>query len=129
MLDTINTRDISKIKGLFSKNALGKIDNIDGKLKEFLDFYSGEYVSSKYSCSIGDKFENGDHEKSFYFSIAIMNDKDTYVIACTDVVSSEKNPNDIGICRLAIIRKEDANSASAWHSGSDDIFEIKCFYK
>lgn len=40
VLDTINTIDVSKIKELFSKNALAKIDDIDGKLKEFPDFYS-----------------------------------------------------------------------------------------
>ena len=49
VIDTINTRDISKVKGLFSKNALAKIDDIDGKLKEFLIFTQGNYVSSKYS--------------------------------------------------------------------------------
>jgi len=129
VLDTINTKDISKIKGLFSKSALAKIDDIDGKFKEFLDFYSGEYVSSKYSCPIGDNFENGDHTKSFYFSIAITTDKDIYVIACTDTISSSKNPDEVGISRLAIIRKEDANSSTAWHSGSNDVPEVKCFYK
>jgi len=129
VLDTINTRDISKIKGLFSKNALPKIDDIDGKLKEFLDFYSGEYVSSTYSCPIGDKFENGNHKKSFYLGIAIKTDKDSYTITCTDVVSNPKNPDDVGICQLEIIHEAEANSSSAWHSSSNDDPEVKCFYK
>jgi len=129
VLDTINKKDISEIKGLFSKNALAKIDDVDGKLKEFLDFYSGNYVSSTYSSPIDDNFENGNHKKSFYIHITITNDKDLYVISCTDVVSSPNNPDDIGISRLAIIHEVDVNSSSAWHSGSTNNPEIKCFYK
>lgn len=129
VLDKINTRDVSEIKGLFSKNALEKIDDIDGKIKGFLDFYSGEYVSSKYSCPIDDNFKNGNHKKSFYIHITITTDKDLYVISCTDVVSSPKNPDDIGISRLTIIHEVDVNSSSAWHSGSTNVPEVKCFYK
>lgn len=129
VLDTINTRDVSAIKGLFSKNALAKIDGIDGKLKEFLEFYSGNYVSSKYSCPIDDNFENGNHKKSFDIHFTITTDKDVYVISCTDVVSSPKNPDDIGISRLTIIHEADVNSSSAWHSGNTNVLEVKCFYK
>ncbi|EHI97929.1 hypothetical protein CDLVIII_1227 [Clostridium sp. DL-VIII] len=130
VLDTINKRDVSAIKSLFSKSALTQIDDIDGNLKEFFNFYSGEYVSSKYSCPIDDNFENGNHKKSFYLIISITTDKDSYVIACTDVISSPKNPDDVGICQLKIIRDADADSSYAWHhSGSKDVPEVKCFYK
>ena len=130
VLDTINTKDISKIKGLFSKSALAKIDNIDGKLKEFLDFYSGSYVSSTYSCPVGDTYENGNHKKSFYLIITIATDKDSYVIGCTDVVSSPKSPDDVGICQLKIIRDAEVETSGAWHhNGSKDVPEVKCFYE
>jgi hypothetical protein len=128
VLDTINTRDISKVKSLFSKNSISKINDIDGKLKEFLDFYSGKYVSSKYSSSIGDLYENGNHKKSFYLLITIVTDKGSYMIACTDVVSSPKNPDDVGICQLEIIHEADVDSSSAWHNnGSKDDSKVKCF--
>ena len=77
--------------------------------------------------SEGDHFENGNHKKSFYFIYYYSTDKDSYAISCTDVISSPKNPNDLGICQLEIIHKVDAKSSSAWHSGSQDIPEVKCF--
>lgn len=129
VLDAINTRDVSAIKDLFSKNALAQIDNIDGKLKEFLDFYSGNYVSCRYGSSIGDKFGNGNHKKSFYLGMVITTDKDSYTVTCTDVISSPKNQDDVGICRIAIIHEADANSSSAWHKSSGDVPEVECFYK
>ncbi|EHI97930.1 hypothetical protein CDLVIII_1228 [Clostridium sp. DL-VIII] len=129
VLDTINSRDISAIKGLFSKNAISQIDDIDGKLKEFLDFYSGEYVSSKDGSSIDDIYENGNHKKTFDLLITITTDKDLYLISCTDVVSNPKNLDDVGISQLEIIHKASANLSSAWHSVSKDVPEIKCFYE
>ncbi|MBV7275923.1 DUF5104 domain-containing protein [Clostridium sp. PL3] len=127
VLDTINTRDILKVKGSFSKNSISKINDIDGKLKEFFDFYSGKYVSSKYGSSIGDLYENGNHKKSFYLIITITTDKGSYVIACTDVVSSPKNPDDVGICQLRIIHEADVDSSTAWHDGDGDTPGVRCF--
>jgi hypothetical protein len=127
VLETINTRDISSIKGMFSKSALTQISDIDGKLNEFLAFYSGKYISSTYSCPVGDDVENGNDKKSFYLGFTVTTDKGAYELACTYVVSDPKDPDDVGVCQLAIIHAADANSSVAWHSGSQDTPAVECF--
>lgn len=127
ILDAINTRDVSSIKGMFSKSALTQISDIDEKINEFLTFYSGKYVSSKYSYSIGDDVENGNDQKSIYLTITVTTDKDSFVIACTDVISNPKDSDKIGVCQLEIIHEADAESSVAWHSGSQNTPAVECF--
>jgi hypothetical protein len=59
--------------------------------------------------------------------ITITTDKGSYIIACTDVVSSPKNLDDVGICQLRIIHEAEMDSSTAWHDGDGDTPGVRCF--
>ncbi|MFT9078489.1 DUF5104 domain-containing protein [Ethanoligenens sp.] len=128
ILDTINTRNMSSVKKLFSKKAIAKIGNVDEKLNEFYTFYSGDFVSSKVSDSVEDEYNGGNDRKSIHLWFTVKTNKDTYVIGCSDVISNPKDPSDVGAFQLYIVREEDMSSAVGLYGSGQDRIAIQCFY-
>jgi hypothetical protein len=126
ILNTINSRNITKINALFSKNARSQINDLDNKIAKFLEFYQGEYVSSVYANAIMDHYDNGNDENMFDFLITVTTDKEIYVIDCKYIISNPKIPENIGVYRMEIIKSANAESSVSWHDVSDKVPDVKC---
>lgn len=126
IMSTINTRDIAKIKALFSKDARAHIVDLDNKLAKFLAFYQGEYVSSIYVNAPEDYNGDGSHQKMYDYFIMVKTDQEDYVIECEYIVSNRKSSEKIGAFRLDIIKSANAPASVSWHSIAHNTPDVQC---
>lgn len=122
-------RDASSLKKLLTKNAISKIDNLDEKLEEVINFCQGEYLSHEYSFSTGGHNNYGKKQITIDLFITFKTGENLYVIGCQQVVYDDIT-NDPGIFRLQVIEESKAESSDNWHQYNDNPDEpsIKAYY-
>jgi hypothetical protein len=122
-------RDTSSLKKLLTKNAISKIDNLDEKLEEVINFCQGEYLSHDYYFTTGGHNNYGKKNLSIDVSITFKTKIDIYIIYYQQLIYDDIN-DDLGIYGLRIIIKSIASTSDNWHQINDNPDEpsIKAYY-
>ena len=109
LLTAIQNKDREKIKSLFAKNILSKVEDFETSMKKLFDYYEGDYVSYD-DCGgplTDEAIVNGDKVKIIKPSYEIETSKRSYRMTFELRTDDTKDSNNIGLWSIDIIKTED----------------------
>ena len=112
IVDALKSKDTNALKKMFSKNSVSKIDQIDSKLKTFVDYCQGNYVSYEYSITKNSVNETETVITNYVF-ISYITDKNTYIIGCADITLDTGNKNNTGVYDLDVYNYADVGKTKS----------------
>lgn len=118
IIDALENKDEEEIKKMFSPNALKEAKDIDGGIEYLMKFYKGKFVSKEGSYIAS--HSKGDGEKTIEMSYfyRVTTDKDKFIVFFIDKVYDRKNPDNVGLYMLQIIKLSDEEKEFDW--GGDE---------
>ncbi len=114
IIEAIGKRDKEGLKKMFSVNALNKADNIDDGIEYITQFYKGEIKSKDGTVVTSDSKDFGTRTKKLECNYTVVTDKDTYIVFFIDQVLDTKNPDNVGLYMLQIIKEADEEEEFDW---------------
>lgn len=118
-LTSIQNKDKEKLKSLFAKNALNKIENLDDSIEELFSYYEGEYTSYDDWGAFHEtgEIKYGNKITELRSTYDIVTDKGNYR-ATMKMISVDTNDSDnIGVWSIYIIKAENDDDLSCAYWG------------
>lgn len=119
VLEAIKNKDKDSLKSMFSKKAIAEAENFDQSIADLFDFFQGDFVS--YNDWTGPMVEEGRNDdgtgrnwKSTESTYDVDTSEQKYRFAIKGFTKDTADPDNIGICSLYIIKKEDTNEKFAY---------------
>jgi hypothetical protein len=114
IIEAIEKKDTEGLKKMFSANALKEADDIDGGINYIMNFYKGK-IESKEGAQEGsgskDYGEKTHELKCFYI---ITTEEDKYIVFFIENLVDTKNPDNVGLYMLQIIKESDRKKEFDW---------------
>lgn len=109
LIKALESKEKTAITEMFSKDVTNNVENFDESIEWLLEYYQGEYISRSEDGSIWatKTVEYDEKMEDIHMSYDIQTAKDTYRIAIYEITLDNKNPDNVGIRSLYIIRMEE----------------------
>ncbi|MCB2343279.1 DUF5104 domain-containing protein [Clostridium estertheticum] len=118
IIECLESNDKKGLKKMFSPKALKEAKDIDGGIDYIMAFYKGKMKSrDKGTIPTDDSVEDGERKSELDCEYVVTTDKDTYDVFFIDQTVDTKNPDNVGISMLQIIKEKDRDKEFDWGTG------------
>jgi hypothetical protein len=114
IIEAIGRRDKEGLKKMFSINALKEAESIDDDIEYLMQFYKGSIQSKDGTVVTSDSKNDGEKTKKLECYYTVVTDKDTYIVFFINQVVDTKNPDNLGLYMLQIIKQSDEEEEFDW---------------
>ncbi len=114
IMEALKNEDKEGLKRMFSPNALKEAKDIDGGIDYIMKFYKGNIKSKDCALEVSDHKNNGEKTKEMKAFYTVKTDKDTYIVFFIDDLVDKKNPDNVGLYMLQIIKESDRAKEFDW---------------
>lgn len=112
--EALENKDKEGLKKMFSPNALEKAKDIDSGFDYLMEFYKGKIKSKKIALEVTDYKNYGERTSELKVSCTVTTDEDTYIVFFIDQLVDKKNPDNVGLYMLQIIKKSNEEKEFDW---------------
>lgn len=122
IIGALENKDKERLKKMFSSNALEEAKDIDGGIDYIMGFYKGKMKSSDDGGGpvASDLKDNGEKKSELDCMYIVTTDEDTYIVFFIEQKVDTKNPDNVGLYMLQIIKESDQDKEFDWGTN------IKC---
>lgn len=120
IVDSLENKDKEGLKKMFSPKALKEAKDIDEGIDYIMEFYKGNVKSKERALSRSDSNSDGERTSELKVFYTVTTDKDTYIVFFIEEKVDTKNPDNVGLYMLQIIKESDQNKEFDWGTN------IKC---
>ena len=115
IIEALENKDKEALKKMFAPNALKEAKDIDGGIDYIMEFYKGK-MKSRDNGTIPSKglVEDGQKKSELDCEYIVTTDKDTYIVFFIDQIVDTKNPDNVGLYMLQIIKESDEDKEFDW---------------
>lgn len=108
VLSVLENEDSKSLQSIFSKQALSEVADFDEQESALFAFLEGSIISWERTglTSIDDIEGNDKYSKNISW-YEVTTDKDTFIIFMIDCCTDTKNPENVGLYSLRVIKKAD----------------------
>ena len=114
IIECIKNRDKEKLKDMFSVNVVEEAKNIDSSIDYLINFYKGEIQSKDVALQVSDHNDSGEKTSEIKAFYTVETDEDTYIVFFIDKTVDIKDPNNVGLYMLQIIKESDRETQFDW---------------
>ena len=114
LIKVLENKDKDGLKKMFSPNALKEAQDIDGSINEMMNFYKGKMKSNKRTVATSESKDYGEKKKELNCSYKVTTDNGNYSIHFVEKLIDTKNPNNVGIYTLDIMKEQDGDKFFHW---------------
>ena len=121
VLITIKNKDSDGLKSLFAKNAVADLESFDNEIKEFFDYFKGDFISYDDHSAVDSRetINSGESRKTLFSTYDIVTTEESYRVAIKDICEDTFNEDNVGIWSIYIIRLEDDTNPEFAYRGDD----------
>lgn len=119
-LSACETKDIELAKSKFAPNALVVIDGFDDSFVLLSDYFTGTIIMHKDPNGGPESTKEVDQgycREDKHWSLDVTTDKEEYRVAIHEVSMDTKNPDNVGIWSIYIIKMEDDTNPAYTYRG------------
>lgn len=118
-LTSIQNKDKEKLKSLFAKNALNKIENLDDSIEELFSYYEGEYTSYDDWGAFHEtgEIKYGNKITELRSTYDIVTDKGNYRATMKMISVDTNDSGNIGVWSIYFIKAENDDDLSCAYWG------------
>lgn len=121
IIEALENRNKEALKKLFSAEVLKEATDIDGGIDYIMDFYKGKMKSNKRAVVTSESQNYGEKKKELECSYKVTTDVANFSIHFIEKVIDTKNPNNVGVCTLDIMREEDGDELFHWGNEKESV--------
>ncbi|MBU3075522.1 DUF5104 domain-containing protein [Clostridium estertheticum] len=114
IIECLEKNDKKGLKKMFSPKALKEAKDIDGGIDYIRGFYKGKIKSKDVALAVSDHKDNGEKTSELQAYYTVTTDKDTYTVFFIDQTVDIKNPDNVGLNMLQIIKASDDDKEFDW---------------
>lgn len=114
IIEALENNDKEGLKNMFSPSALKEADDIDGDIEYLMKFYQGKVESKEDSRQGSDSKNNGERTSELKCFYRVTTDEDKYIVFFIDQLVDTKNPDNVGLYMLQIIKLSDREKEFDW---------------
>ncbi|WP_024831823.1 DUF5104 domain-containing protein [Ruminiclostridium josui] len=114
IIDALENKDKEGIKKMFSSNALKEAKDIDGGIEYLMKFYKGKLVSKEGAYNASHSKGDGEKTITMKYFYMVTTDEDKFIVFFIDKVYDKKNPDNVGLYMLQIIKLSDREKEFDW---------------
>lgn len=114
IIKALEERDKEGLKNMFSSVALEEANNIDAGIEYIIEFYQGNIISKKHSL-VGSNSKNyGENASQLECFYRVTTDVDKYIVFFINQLEDTKNPENVGLYMLQMIKLSDREKEFDW---------------
>ncbi len=106
IIETLEKRDVEKLKDMFSEKAILEVDNLDEQLESLIEFYSGDLVEYDGGCDSDSQNRHGKKKLKIIGEYKIVTTEEEYRLSFSEWVKEYEAPGKIGIYNLEIAKEK-----------------------
>lgn len=115
IIKSLENKDKEGLKKIFSPNAVKEANDIDGGIDYLMKFYKGKMKSrDEGTIPSTDLVEDGEKKRELDCKYEVTTDEDTYIVFFVYQRVDTKNPDNVGVYMLQIIKKSDEEKEFDW---------------
>ncbi|APC40339.1 DUF5104 domain-containing protein [Clostridium estertheticum] len=114
IIECLENNNKEGLKKMFSPKALKEAKDIDGGIDYIRSFYKGKIKSKDVALAVSENKDNGEMTSDLKAFYTVTTDKDTYIVFFKDQTVDTKDPNNVGLSMLQIIKKSDREKEFDW---------------
>lgn len=114
IIDALENKDKEGIKKMFSPNALKEAKDIDGGIEYLMKFYKGKFVSKEGAYNASHSKSDGKKTIDMSYFYMVTTDEDKFIVFFIDKVYDNKDPDNVGLYMLQIIKLSDREKEFDW---------------
>lgn len=114
IIEALDNKDKEGLKKMFSPSALKEAKDIDGGIDYIIEFYKGKIESKEGSREGSGSNNHGEKTGGLKCFYRVTTDKDKYIIFFIDQLVDTKNPDNVGLYMLQIIKLSDREKEFDW---------------
>lgn len=114
IIEALNNKDSEALKAMFSPNALKEAPNIDDDIAYLIEFYKGDIISVENASEGSDSKDGDDREIDLKTLNFVSTDEDEYIVFYIDNLTDTKDPDNVGLDMLQIIKQSDRKTQFDW---------------
>lgn len=118
--EALENKDKEGLKKMFSPKALKEAKDIDSGIDYIMEFYKGEIKSKDIARQVSDNKHYGERTSELKVFCKVTTDKDAYIVFFIDQIVDTKNPDNVGLYMLQIIKESERKKEFDWGTN------IKC---
>lgn len=106
IIETLEKRDVEKLKNMFSEKAILEVDNLDEQLESVIEFYSGDLVEYDGGCDSDSQNRHGKKKLKIIGEYKIVTTEEEYRLSFSEWAKEYEAPGKIGIYNLEIAKEK-----------------------
>lgn len=114
IIETLESKDKEGLKKIFSPNALKEAKDIDAGIDYIMNSYKGKIKSNRRTVVTSESKDYGEKKKELKCSYKVTTDVGNYSIHFVEKVIDTKNPDNVGVYTLDIMKEEDGDEFFHW---------------
>ena len=116
IIEAIDKKDKEELRKMFSPQALKEAKDIDGGIDYLMEFYKGNLESKERALTADDSSNYGKDTSELKCFYRVTTDVDKYIVFFIDQIVDDKNPDNVGLYMLQIIKLADREKEFDWGS-------------
>ncbi|WP_160680618.1 DUF5104 domain-containing protein [Clostridium sp. C8-1-8] len=116
IIESIDRKDKKELKKMFSPQSLKEAKDIDGGIDYLMEFYKGKLESKELALKVNDSSNHGVDTSELKCFYTVTTDVDKYIVFFIDRIVDDKNPDNVGLYMLQIIKLSDRDKEFDWGS-------------
>lgn len=116
IIEAIDEKDKEGLRKMFSPQALKEAKDIDGGIDYIMEFYKGNLESKERALQVDDSSNYGENTSDLKCFYRVTTDADKYIVFFIEQIVDDKNPNNVGLYMLQIIKLADREKEFDWGS-------------
>jgi len=116
IIEAIDKKDKKGLKNMFSPQALKEAKDIDGDIEYIMEFYKGNLESKDRAYQVDDSNNYGVDTSELKCFYTVTTDVEKYIVFFIDRIADDKNPDNVGLYMLQIIKLADREKEFDWGS-------------
>ena len=116
IMKAIEEKDTEGLKNMFSPNALEEAEDIDGGIAYLMDFFKGTIWTTDLTYQVNNSTRDGE-KTSTIRCMTIVSAKGSYLVFFIDIVKDTKDPDNVGLYMLQIIKESQRDDEFDWGKG------------
>ncbi|OPX41874.1 hypothetical protein CLHUN_42510 [Ruminiclostridium hungatei] len=110
----LENKDKEKLKNMFSPGVLKEAKDIDSNIEYLMNFFKGEIKSKEGSNNVSGSNDYGEKTSELNCMYIVTTDVDKYLVFFVDELEDTKNPDNVGLYMLQIIKESDREKQFDW---------------
>ncbi len=114
IIEALENKDKESLKKMFSPNALKEANDMDGGIDYIINLYEGKIISKNVAREGSGLNEDDERTSELKCKYTVTTDKDKYIVFFIDQLVDAKNPDNVGLYMLQIIKESDEDNEFDW---------------